>query len=71
MKVVLRTLYKLAGIVMLLLGLFIIIISWTAHFGIWPDTGFLSFLQDTWVWSIIMTLTGGYIIALGIVFVRV
>jgi hypothetical protein len=53
---------------MILVGLFMVIISWTAFLGIWPDIGFF---KDTWVWSVVLTLVGGYIVALGVVFVRV
>lgn len=68
MKVLLRGLYKLAGIVMILLGLFLIVMSWTAYAGTWPNIGFL---QDTWTWSAVLTLVGGFIVAIGVVFVRV
>jgi len=67
----LRILYKLAGIILMLLGLLIIVISWTAHFSIWPDLGFLAFMQNTWVWSTALTVFGSFIFALGIVFVKV
>jgi len=71
MRVLLRAFYKLAGIIMILLGLFIVVVSWTEFLGIWPNASFLSFLQNTWTYSAILTVVGGFIFALGIVFVRV